>query len=66
MHVAVEQPGQDGAVGAVDDLVRVQTGTDLDDATVGDEYVGPRGAAPVPSNTPPPANRVRVTSTLQG
>ena len=34
VHVAVDEPGQHGRAGAVDDLVAVQPGADVDDPAV--------------------------------
>ena len=49
VRVAVEQPGQHGGAGAVDQLVAVQAGADLDDPAVLDHHVGAGrgGAGPV-------------------
>jgi hypothetical protein len=43
VHVAVDQPGQHAATGAVDLVVTVETGADVDDPAVFDRHVGGTG-----------------------
>ena len=64
VHVAVDEPGQTVRPSQSIVVVAVEAGPDSDDAAVLDHDIAGAGAAPLPSNTSPPAAQSSSDSTV--